>query len=90
MARGETDPASAEDAIFAALDAESPGRSIAPEAAARRLAADGEDWHRHLPAVKAAARRLAETGRITLLRHGKPVAPENMRGVVRLGRGSDG
>lgn len=87
MARRESDPLAAEQAILAALDAEPQAHSIAPEAAARRLTAEGEDWHRHLPAVKAAARRLAEGGRITLLRHGKPVAPAAMRGVVRLGRG---
>ena len=37
-----------------------------------------------LSAVRRAAARLAEAGRIEILRKGKPVPPAEMRGVIRL------
>jgi hypothetical protein len=37
-----------------------------------------------LSAVRRAATRLAEAGRIEILRKGKKVSPAEMRGVIRL------
>ncbi len=76
-----------EDAIFAALAELPPGKSVAPEAVAR--AADPENWRKLLPQVKATAVGLARQGRVVILRHGKPVEPEGLKGVYRL-RGVDG
>lgn len=62
-----------------------PDRSICPTEAARALAGGtSEDWRRHLPAVRAAAVALMREGRLEILRKGKPVPPEEMRGVIRL------
>lgn len=60
-----------------------PGRSFAPEQAARLAA--GEGWHAALGRVRKAAIALAMAGEIEILRKGKPVAlPDGARGVLRL------
>jgi hypothetical protein len=43
-----------------------------------------EEWRPLLTHVRAAARRLAEEGRIDILRHGKPILPSEIKGVIRL------
>ena len=45
---------------------------------------DPEAWHRHLSAVRRMAQHLAGEGRVEILRKGKPVAPAEARGVIRL------
>lgn len=70
--------------------AEAAGRegSISPNDVARALAAHAgapEDWRRLLAPVRAAALRLAEAGRVEILRKGRPVTdPAEIRGVIRL------
>lgn len=61
------------------------GKTICPSEAARRVAGDGGDWRSMMTAVRQAAVRLAGQGQISIYRKGKPVAPEEMRGVIRLG-----
>lgn len=66
------------------------GKSISPAEAARRLAEhDGnagatDAWRRHMPAIRRAALRLAQSGTIDILRKGKVIPPEAARGVIRL------
>ncbi len=45
---------------------------------------DPEAWHRHLSAVRRTALRLADEGRVEVLRKGKKVAAAEARGVIRL------
>ena len=73
---------SVDDAILALAVACGPASSITPEDVAR--AVDPEHWHRHLGEVRAAAVRLAKDGRIVILRKGKPVDPDALKGVIRL------
>ena len=62
-----------------------PTASISPIDAARLLEpGPGDAWRHKLSAVRRAALRLAEEGRIDILRKGKPVPPAEARGVVRL------
>jgi hypothetical protein len=77
-----TDPA--ERAILTLLAATQ--KSIAPADAARALAGNPKDasWHASLSPIRLAALRLAKAGQIEILRKGKPVAPEDARGVIRL------
>jgi hypothetical protein len=77
-----TDPA--EQAILQLLAARA--KSISPSDAARVLAGNpaGDSWRRSLAPIRLAAMRLAKAGQIELLRKGKPVAPEDARGVIRL------
>lgn len=65
------------------------GKTICPTEAAKAMAdlSGGDDlaWREWLPKVRAAAVRLAHQGRIVIYRKGKPVDPDNFRGVIRLG-----
>ena len=80
--------------ILALTDAAGPAGSISPTDAAHAVAhavsgAAGTDsnpdaWHQYLSAVRRAAIRLALEGRIDILRKGKPVPPEGVKGVIRL------
>jgi len=58
--------------------------SIAPLDVAKRLAPDSATWQRLIPSVRRAATRLAQAGTIEYLRKGKPIAPAEARGVIRL------
>jgi hypothetical protein len=56
-------------------------KSFCPSEVARALS---DEWRPLLTHVRAAARRLAEEGRIDILRHGKPILPAEIKGVIRL------
>jgi len=70
------------------------GKSISPSEAARLLDAETpvgsatdkepDRWRCGLPRIRQAAVMLAKASIIEILRKGKPIAPEAMRGVVRL------
>ena len=71
-----------EETIFSLLADLGPGKSIAPEQAAR--AADPENWRKVLPQVRSTAVGLARAGRLVITRHGKPADPDSFKGVYRL------
>ena len=79
-----TDPA--EQAILTLLMARGPDKSICPTEAARLLAGNPTDerWRAGLSPVRLAAQRRARAGRLQILRKGKPIDPEELRGVIRL------
>ncbi len=82
-------PDEAGRAIRATLADRRPGASICPTEAARRIAAQrGETapdaWRRHLAAIRRAAGDLAREGEIVILRKGRVIDPDAMRGVIRL------
>ncbi len=60
-----------------------PGKSFSPEDVARALSQSLE-FQRLLTAVRRAAQRLARDGKIEILRKGKPINPDELRGVIRL------
>lgn len=70
-----------EETILRLAVAHGTGKSFTPTDVAQTLS---ENWRPLLGHVRAAARRLAEAGRIDILRHGKPVEPAALRGVIRL------
>lgn len=72
----------ADEAILTLAAAKGAGSSISPEDAAR--AVDRENWRMRMGDVRAAAVRLAKEGRIVILRKGKPVDPDDFKGVIRL------
>ena len=55
--------------------------SICPSEVARAM---NPEWRQLLSAVRRAAIRLAEAGRIDILRKGRPVSGAAVRGVIRL------
>ena len=79
-------PAPIEDRILALTAARGPDRSICPGEVARALRpeAQAQGWQSLMTPVRHAAIRLARAGRIDILRHGRPVPPEQVRGVIRL------
>lgn len=67
------------------LRARGAGRTIGPMDVARALGGDHPDgWGPLMPQVRAAAVRLMKQGRVVILRKGRPVDPEDFRGVYRL------
>ena len=65
--------------------ARGPDKSICPSEVARALAG-GEDgpWRPLMTPVRQAALALQQAGEIEILRKGKPVPPDQVRGVIRL------
>lgn len=61
------------------------GKSICPSEVARALAPDGE-WRPLMGPVRQVAVALSREGAVEILRKGKPVTPEEVRGVIRLRR----
>ncbi len=60
-------------------------KSICPSEVARALA-PGEEWRPLMDRVRQAAIALSREGSVEILRKGKPVPPEEVRGVIRLRR----
>lgn len=60
------------------------GRTVGPTDVARALM-PGPSWHRLMPLVRRVAVRLALDGRIMIYRKGRPVDPNDFKGVYRLG-----
>lgn len=84
-----TRPDEAARAILEILATRREGASICPTEAARHVAmrrgeAGPDHWRRHLGAVRRAARHLAQSGEIDIMRKGKVIDPAEMRGVIRL------
>ena len=76
-----------EETLMALLSQVREGESINPNDVAKAVATDvanPDGWRRELPKVRAVAVGLARQGRIEILRKGKPVEPEDVRGIYRL------
>ena len=57
-------------------------KTACPSEVARLL--DEQSWREHMQAVRDAAARLAQSGRIDVLQRGKKVDPKSARGPIRL------
>ena len=71
-----------EAAILAAVQQRGAGRSLCPSEVARALAP--QDWRPLMPAIRAAAGRLAAAGVVCVTQKGAIVDIETARGPVRL------
>jgi hypothetical protein len=61
------------------------GRTISPAEVARAIGGDKpEEWGPLMQPVRRAAIRLMKEGRVTVLRKGRPVDPDDFKGVYRL------
>jgi hypothetical protein len=76
-----------EAAILALVEARGPDKSICPSEAARE--AFLKTWQTHAPCAQCGAVHLARQGKMVILRKGKPVDPENFKGVYRLAKAPD-
>ncbi len=79
--------------ILDLLAAAEPHKSVSPEDVARAVADsrrrpnDPPDlWRRYLPAVKQQALHLARSGKLIVMRKGKPVDAQTAKGVIRYKR----
>lgn len=79
-------PSEAEvERVLLAIAAGEPGHTVDPSEPARTLYTAAPDWQRALPVIRRVAVRLAREGRLGIYRKGRPVDPEEFRGVYRLG-----
>ena len=74
-------------AIMALVTARGVEGSVDPNEVAQAL--DAEGWRELLGRVRAIAKRLAGSGRIEILRKGKPVTPQEAKGIIRLRLAAD-
>lgn len=77
-----------EDLVFRLASERGVGKTICPTDAARAVAEQRgapDEWHGKLNGVKDAAVRLAKRGRLAIYRKGKPVDPDDFKGVYRIG-----
>ncbi len=62
------------------------GKTICPSEVSRHLAGSDETkWRRLMKPVRAVAVRLANEDRVVIRRKGKPVDPNDFKGVYRIG-----
>ena len=73
------------------LEAVAGGKIISPNDIAIKIAKDrakdtdpDDIWRKYLLAVKQQAKSLARAGRISILRRGKPIDPNKMKGLIKL------
>jgi hypothetical protein len=79
------DPAALEATILRLLVERGAEKSISPTEVARTLAGDQPDnWGPLMTPIRAASVRLARAGKLIILRKGRPVDPEDFKGVYRL------
>ena len=77
-------PADAEAAILRLVEAAGAGKTVSPTDVARALT-PGPEWNRQMPGVRRAAIKLALAGSLLIYRKGRPVDPNDFKGVYRLG-----
>lgn len=74
-----------EAAILDLLAARGAGKTISPAEAARAVGGDHPDgWGPLMQPLRRVAVQLMKDGRIVILRKGRPVDPDDFRGVYRL------
>ena len=80
-----TEPETIESAIIELLAKRETGLTISPMDVARRLGGDHPDgWGPLMQPVRRAAVKLMKEGRLVITRKGRPVDPDDFRGVYRL------
>jgi hypothetical protein len=79
------DESALENEMRTLVAARGPGKSICPSEVARALTGDDpQRWKQLMPAIRRASVRLARAGELRILRKGKPVDPDDFKGVYRL------
>lgn len=91
MAERKPTPDEIEARILALLAGSGPGKTIAPFDVGRALAGSHPDqWGPLMQPIRRAAVKLMKEGRIVILRKGRPVDPDDFRGVYRLALPGEG
>jgi len=83
-------PEEIESRILSALAERGEGRTVGPTDVARALSGGHPDqWGPLMPPIRRAAVKLMKEGRLVILRKGRPVDPDDFRGVYRLALSAD-
>lgn len=86
MSRPSVNPNDIEERLLALLAEREPGKTLGPQDVARALGGDHPDgWGPLMGPIRRVAVRLMKEGRVVLLRKGRPVDPDDFRGVYRIG-----
>ena len=81
MATGED----VEATLLALVQTRGPGKTVDPQEVARALGgAHPDGWGPLMQPVRRAAVRLMKQGRVVITRKGRPVDPDDFRGVYRI------
>ncbi|GJE39335.1 DUF3253 domain-containing protein [Methylobacterium persicinum] len=81
----EFDPQAIEETMLRLTTERGAGKTICPSEVARALGGPHPDgWGPLMQPVRRVAVRLAHEGRIAILRKGRPVDPDDFRGIYRL------
>lgn len=79
------DPSQLEAVILDLVRQRGPGRTICPSEVARAVGGDHPDgWGPLMQPVRKAAVRLMKDGRVVITRKGRPVDPDDFKGVYRI------
>jgi Protein of unknown function (DUF3253) len=74
-----------EATLLALLQARGPGKTLGPMDVARALGGDHpQGWGPLMQLVRRAAVRLMREGKVVMVRKGRPVDPDDFRGVYRI------
>ena len=85
------DDAAIAEAMLDLVAARGAQKTVCPSEVARALGGPHPDgWGPLMQPVRRVAVRLAHAGRIAILRKGKPVDPDDFRGIYRLALPPDG
>jgi hypothetical protein len=85
MSRPTASPEEIEAAMLSLAEARGPGKTLGPTDIARALGGDHPDgWGPLMQPIRRAAIRLMKQGRIVIVRKGRPVDPDDFRGVYRI------
>ncbi len=83
--RSRPAPEAIETTLLAMAAARGPGKTICPSEVARALGGVHPDgWGPLMQPVRREAVRLMKEGRAVILRRGRPVDPDDFRGVYRI------
>ena len=84
-------PEAIEETILRLVAERGAGKTICPSEAARALGGPHPDgWGPLMKPVRAASVRLAHQGKLSILRKGRAVDPDDFRGVYRLALPQEG
>jgi hypothetical protein len=85
MTDTKPDDAAIETTMLGLVTARGADKTVCPSEVARALGGPHPDgWGPLMQPVRRVAVRLAHAGRIAILRKGKPVDPDDFRGIYRL------
>jgi Protein of unknown function (DUF3253) len=71
--------------MLSLIEARGPGKTVGPSDVARALGGDHPDgWSPLMQPVRRVAVRLMKEGKVVILRRGRPVNPDDFRGVYRI------